>query len=302
MFLPNKFNAVGAVSLAGAKIGGQLNCTGGSFQNKGKIAFNARSIKAASEVFICNFSANGLVFFTNATIGGDLELNDCRLTHLSLASANVSGEIQDDANVYKDHKGNDIDLDIDGFRYQRLNAVKERVKDRLAWVGLMSKGDKKFRPQPYEQLMQVYRATGHTNEARDVGFELEQKRREKMEWGWRKIWYSVLRFTIGYGYKPFRILWWFPLAIVGGFLLFSGALCPQKWTSAYVFMSTLGNGITEQSECERWRMIPSDVEALLSPDWRDGKIAPEGYPKFIPFFYAIEVALPVLALGQTGNW
>ncbi|MDD9799248.1 MAG: hypothetical protein OXU29_02105 [Gammaproteobacteria bacterium] len=295
VFLRDEFKAEGGVSLLGAEIQGQLSCTDSSFQT-----LNARSIKVANEVFIRDFSAIDQVFFANATIGGNLVLNNCKLTHLSLAGANVLGEFQDDAEVYKNDQGGDIDLDIDGFRYQRLNAVQERTKDRLAWVGSMSQGDE-FRPQPYEQLMKVYREMGHMNWARRVGFELERKRHKVMG-PLRKVRHWFLRLTIGYGYKPFRTLWWFPFAIVVGLLIFSGVLCPQKWTSAYVFMSTLGNGITEQSECERWRMIPSDVEALLSPDWRDGKIAPEGYPKFIPFFYAIEVALPVLALGQTGNW
>jgi len=359
VFLRNEFKAVGEVSLSGAEIGGQLSCTGGSFQSKGKAALNAQGIKVAGTVFLCDrfnaegavwlfgaeiggqiictgsflneegnaliaqsvkvasdvllvprkhnqkgewesFSANSPVSFANTTIGGNLFLNNCKLTQLSLAGTNVLGEFQDDAEVYKDDKGNDIVLNIDGFRYQRLNAVKERVKGRLAWVGLMSRGGK-FYPQPYEQLMQVYRATGHTNWARDVGFELE-KRRHKVMGPLRKARHWLLRLTIGYGYKPFRTLWWFPLAIAGGLLLFSGALCPQKWTSPSVFAFTLGNGTTEQSECELWRMLPSDVDALLSPDWRKGEVPPEGYPKFIPLFYAIEVALPVLALGQTGNW
>ncbi|MDD9810414.1 MAG: hypothetical protein OXU71_01675 [Gammaproteobacteria bacterium] len=317
------FNAKGRVDLAGADIGGQLNCEGGIFRNERDIALNAHGIKVASDVLLIphvrnkrdeweNFSANGLVSFVNATIGGNFMLHSCKLTHLSLAGANVLGEFRDDANIYKDQNGNDIVLDIDGFRYHRLNVAKEREKDRLEWVGLMSKVDR-FYPQPYEQLMKVYREMGHMNLARKVGFEFEKKRHKQLRlnrdhkrfvvlgWAWW-MWCWILRATIGYGYKPFRILWWFPIAIVGGWLLFSGAMCPQKWTSASAFASTLGHGITEQSECERWRMLPSDVGALVSPEWRDGEVPPEGYPKFIPLFYAIEVALPVLALGQTSNW
>ena len=311
VLIQDGFKAEGKVSFLGADIGGQLSFRGGSFQNEGSEAIVAQGIRVASGVFLIahahhetkvaeNFSANGLVSFVNATIGGNFMLHSCKLTHLSLAGANVLGEFRDDANIYKDQNGNDIVLDIDGFRYHRLNATEERTKDRLAWVGSMSMGDK-FRPQPYEQLMKVYREMGHMNWARDVGFESEKKRTNTLEY-LRKVAHWFLRLTIGYGYKPFRILWWFPIAIVGGWLLFSGAMCPQKWTSASAFASTLGHGITEQSECERWRMLPSDVGALVSPEWRDGEVPPEGYPKFIPLFYAIEVALPVLALGQTSNW
>jgi len=278
VFLGDGFKAEGAVWLVGAEIRGQLNCTGGRFQT-----LNARNIKVANEVLIGNFSATVQAYFANATIGGNLELKNCKFTHLSLAGANVSGEFRDEVNVYKD----DFELNIDGFRYQRLNAAKERVKDRLKWVGLMSQGGK-FHPQPYEQLMQVYRATGHTNWARDVGFELEKKRQEVMEsWLW-KGWYSVLRGTIGYGYKPFRALYWFIFLIAVGFTLFSGAsFCPNPYR-------------TESAPCHC--MAPSDAEVLLSEDWKMHGKLPKDYPGFNPVYYAVEAALPVLPLGQTENW
>lgn len=311
LYMRKGFDAEGAVYLLGAEIHGQLDCRGGNFHDKGGCALIAQGIKVASDVILIphaiegmgewrNFSAKGWMSFFNATIGGNLMLDNCELTHLSLKGTNVLGEFRDGAGVYKDHDDKDIVLDIDGFRYHRLNATEERAKDRLAWAGSMSKGDK-FRPQPYEQLMKVYREMGRMNLARGVGFELEKKRTKTLR-PLRKVAHWFLRLTIGYGYKPLRFLLWFPLAFVVGLLLFSGALCSQKWTSASAFASTLVNGITEQPECEYWRMLPSDVGALLSPDWRDSKSPPDGYPKFIPFFYAIEVALPVLALGQTGNW
>jgi len=197
------------------------------------------------------------------------------------------GEFQDDADVYKNEDGSDIDLDIDGFRYHRLGAVKERVEDRLEWVGSMSKGDK-FYPQPYEQLMQVYRATGHTNWARDVGFALEEKRQEAMKsWLW-KGWYRILRYTIGYGYKPFRSLYWFIFLIVAGLALFSGStFCPDSCRTG-----------SKSFYC----MAPSDAEVLLSDDWKVHGKLPKDYPDFNPVYYAVESALPVLPLGQTENW
>ena len=288
VFLHDGFNAVGEVNLVGAEVG-QLDCPGGSFQNEEGLALNAQSIKVAAEAFLCDgFNAVGEVFFANATIGGSLVLEKCKLTCLSLAGANVLGEFQDNTDVYKSDRGCDIVLNIDGFCYHRLNALKERVKDRLKWVGLMSNGED-FYPQPYEQLMQVYRATGHTNWARDVGFALEEKRHEVMESWWWRGWYRVLRGTIGYGYKPFRAIthWFIPL-IVTGFVLFSGMIpCPDHYR-------------TESGLCHC--MTPSDAEVLLSADWKVHGKLPEDYPDFNPYYYAVEAALPVLPLGQTENW
>ena len=300
VFLGGGFNAEGEVRLSSADIGGQLACAGGSFQNEGGNALVTQNIKVTEDVFLCDeFRAVGVVSLAGTEVGQDLILRKCEFTHLSLAGANVSGEFQDDADVYEDDKGNDIVLNIDGFRYQRLNAVKGRVKDRLKWVGLMSQGDE-FRPQPYEQLMKVYREMGHMNWARMVGFALEKKRHKQLglnrEYkrfpllgcGWW-LWYWVLRGTIGYGYKPFGYLtFWLILLVVGGLTLFSGILpCPDSYR-------------TESAPCHC--MAPSDAEVLLSEDWKiDGKI-PKDYPNFNFVYYAVEAALPVLPLGQTENW
>ena len=308
VLLGDGFNAKGAVTLAGAEIRGQLNCSGGNFQNQDGPALNAQGVKVASEVFLIphdgaqkeeKFSANGLVSFTNATIGGSFLLKGCKLAHLLLSGTNVMGEFQDDADAYKLDKDDHIDLNIDGFRYHRLDATKERVKDRLEWVGLMSEGDD-FYPQPYEQLMKVYREMGHMNWARRVGFELEKKRHKWLRlnrdhkrfvvlgWAWW-IWYWVLRGTIGYGYKPFRaITRWFAPLIVAGLVLFSGTLpCPDPCRAG-----------SDSCHC----MAPSDAEVLLSADWKVHGKLPKDYPGFNPVYYAVEAALPVLPLGQTENW
>jgi len=309
VFLHNGFESEGKVIFLGADIGGQFSCKGGSFQNEGSEALVAHGIKVGSDVLLDSykikgkgerkFSADGLVLFTNATIGGSFLLKGCQLAHLSLSGANVMGEFEDDADAYKLDKDNRIDLNIDGFRYHRLGDVKERVKDRLEWVGLMSEGED-FYPQPYEQLMQVYRATGHTNWARRVGFELERKRHKQLRlnrdhrrfvvlgWAWW-FWYWVLRGTIGYGYKPFRaVTHWFTPLIVAGFLLFNGTLSCSDPCRA------------ESDACHC--MAPSDAGVLLSDDWKIHGNLPKDYPDFNPVYYAVEAALPVLPLGQTENW
>jgi len=307
VFLSGGFKAVGEVRLSGADIGGQLVCVGGSFQNEGGDALNAQSIKVASGVFLRDgFKAVGVVSLAGAEVGQNLILRKkCELTHLSLAGANVLGEFQDDAEVYKDDQGNDIALNIGGFRYQRLNAAKERVKDRLAWVGLMSKGDE-FRPQPYEQLMKVYRATGHTNWARDVGFALESKRQQAMQSQWWKGWYRILRLTIGYGYRPFRFFGWFLGIIFVGGIFFSGL----PWCGVSLEKTfSLWKGVAVEAsknhwnQCEFLRMHPTHAEVVYLENGKPREIHRlENYPRLIPLLYAAETAFPLFPLGQTGNW
>jgi len=74
VFLKNKFHAKDEVSLSGAKIGGQLSCVGGTFENPGGIALNAQGAKIAGSVILQGrFTANGEVTFSGAEVGGQFE-------------------------------------------------------------------------------------------------------------------------------------------------------------------------------------------------------------------------------------
>jgi len=73
VFLSGGFNAVGEVSLAGADIGGQLACAGGSFRSEKGRALNAQGIKVTEDVFLWDgFKAEGTVNLAGAKVGGQL--------------------------------------------------------------------------------------------------------------------------------------------------------------------------------------------------------------------------------------
>ncbi|MGC9952713.1 MAG: hypothetical protein ABSD21_00330 [Rhizomicrobium sp.] len=68
-----RFHAVGEVNLVGAKIGGQLNCKGGRFENKDKIALDCDTLTVGASVFLNDgFYASGEVNLARANIGGQL--------------------------------------------------------------------------------------------------------------------------------------------------------------------------------------------------------------------------------------
>ena len=293
VLLNGGFEARGMVHLAGAEIKGELNCTDGNFINE-EGALVAQSIKVAADVAIGEkFKATGEVNLYRAKIDGGLLLEKCHFTGLRLTDAQV-GTFSDDEVNYNDSGGGHYD--INGFSYQRLGGKWEDVKQvesRLAWLDSMNKDDK-FRPQPYEQLMKVYREMGHMNWARKVGFALEEKRRKHMKFiqePWWKFWYWVLKATIGYGYKPFRSFSWFAGFIITGYLLFSSTLLCAEYSP-----------VEDWPGCEVRLMLPSDAKVLLSDEWRKNQIVIEDYPQFSPFLYAVETALPVLPLGQTDRW
>jgi hypothetical protein len=73
VFLRSGFHASGEVSLSGALIGGQLDCSRGRFENPGGHALNAENIDVKDSVFLRDsFFASGEVRLSGAQIGGQL--------------------------------------------------------------------------------------------------------------------------------------------------------------------------------------------------------------------------------------
>jgi sRNA-binding regulator protein Hfq len=97
--LGDGFSAEGEVSLLGANIGGNLDCAGGTFVNRGGRALSADGAKVMGDVSLCNgFNAEGEVRVLGAHIEGDLDCiagkfvnaNGCAL---NADRANVTGSV-----------------------------------------------------------------------------------------------------------------------------------------------------------------------------------------------------------------
>lgn len=344
-----EFKFMGNFNLSGSEFSEQFACNGGSF--KGQLDF--QDLRAGSVIFN-NCEGKGEVDFNGAEIRGQLSCERCvfggKLTAQGLKSrdvllrkgfiaeddvhllgADISGQFDCTNGQFKgilnliDAKVGRIQsnksdwpkkgfLHLDGLHYQRLvGDAGESAESGLEWLARM-KGDE-FHPQPYEQLMAVYRRMGHTNWARKIGFELEKQRHRKFkkskereegkdkDRGWWNFWYGVLRRTIGYGYKPFRA---FRLALYGwlaGALLFGWANlsdCGLPMQSPKDLLWIIGGG--NRSECSGCLLVPSEGDVLVSEDWKLRKQIPENYPQFVPAIYALEVLFPVFNFGQLDKW
>ncbi|MEJ6714371.1 MAG: hypothetical protein QNL16_10515 [Rhodobacterales bacterium] len=201
VFLRNKFHATGEVSLSGAVIGGQLDCSNGRFDNALGQALNAHSVQVTGAVFLKgDFHATGKVSLSGAVIGGQLScikgrfekekgdaLNAQRMRvkasffwqgvrvdtgSINLNAASV-GDLVDDMSSWP--LGGRVNLD--GFTYERIAgaATPTDAKTRLDWL---SRGDTwkgVFFPQPYEQLAKVLGEMGHHSDRRQVLLEKETK-------------------------------------------------------------------------------------------------------------------------------
>jgi hypothetical protein len=114
-------------------------------------------------------------------------------------------------------------LDLEGFIYEAIDVRYVTPRQRLDWLRRHQGG---YQPQPYEQLAAVYRQAGHDQGARTVAIAKQQARRASVA-GWAhwpsRAWSFFLRWTIGYGYRPARVLPWLVGLFAVGWLVFDRA-------------------------------------------------------------------------------
>jgi hypothetical protein len=259
------FTAEGEVRLAGAQIGGDLNCRGGMFS-----ALNGQGTRVDHHLLL-------------------RDVRDAKNAIIDLRNASADALFDHEASWPAE--GN---LCLDGFRYGRVSYGPREAEARLRWLALQ----REFTPQPYRQLAKVLRESGDERGARQVLYEMEKLRRTEQSRIWRnrlhneklsqsslvmgwpryglaRAWGSVLRYTIGYGFRLQCTLYWLIGLTVLGTLLF-------------------GFGYMGGS------MAPTEREAYAC--FEEQGWPPRHYQAFNPFIYALENSVPVLKLGQDSAW
>ena len=215
VFLSGEFQAQGEVRLLGAQIGGNLDCTGGTFTK----------LTAQTATITGNFFWRSV----GHPEGAALELDLMNASAGSIAGDRASWPAP----------GN---LLLDGFVYKRISGDLRDAKTRLEWLG---RGGT-FTPQPYRQLAKVLDEEGDPRGARKVLYEMEKTLRqqdvEKLKglrrWAVRR-WSWLLKAVIGHGYYPARAFGWLLASVVLGFVIFGagysrGGIVPTNKT-AYDF-------------------------------------------------------------------
>jgi hypothetical protein len=280
VFCRNRFRMEGQISLTGAHIEGQLNLNGGTLVHTGGRVLTGDGLTVEQDMFCQNgFSAQGQVRLCGAHIKGQLGFNNATLssqngTALSLEGLHA-GELwlrpriaPDSAvNLTRAKVGAFYDsqctwpqhLYLDGFVYDRLYGDPEvSVKGRLDWLERDPSG---YVPHPYEQLATAYRQAGREDDARKVAIARQLRRRQALNWP-GKIWNTLLRWTVGYGYQIWRAGVWLVVLIGLGWFIFDLA-------------------------------HPAQLVAAKPPGQR---------PWFHAGPYALDLLLPFADLGYQGAW
>ena len=178
----------GAVCLIGAHIAGILDFGGAQLRNESGPALVAEGLQVGLHMFLRWFNATGrgdgaAVNLKGAQVGGMFQFAPAGLEH------------KDDS-----HRR----LAADGLSY---SGVPGRISAE-DWRELLREGTPGYAAQPYQQLAAGYRALGDDREARRtlMAQRDDQLARADTSW-WERVWGKITKVTLGYGYQPWRALW-----------------------------------------------------------------------------------------------
>jgi len=294
-------NIKGEVFLADARIAGYLAFGGGRFINPGNWAVRAPNVRVGGNLTIkidengyaphgLKTVAEGGVKFDRAHIEGalswlNLELrgpgpNGAKGGVFSFADAEIEGPLQANglvtqadaridasgaccASLDDDLKTGwsaDAALDLEGFKFERIDNSAEKWSARLAWLKRSKRDGVRFSPQPFGEAAAAYARCGRREDARRISLAQHDLNTAKGSNGpitWALS--SLFGLVAGYGLAPIRVVRALALFLAIG-------------VAGVLTMNAQG--------------------ALVQPNG----VACNGAIE--PTLYAIDVALPVIDLGQ----
>lgn len=185
------FRAYGQVRLSDARFDAACLISG-EFHLEGDDELSLRRIHTPELRFTCSVRPTGTVSLSRARIGNLVDHPESwpRGKHLGLT----------------------------GFVYENLRPVVPfTARQRIAWLEGSSVD---FQPESYEQLAAAMRRDGADDDAREVLYAKQRRRRQTLPLPAR-IWGRVQDITVGYGYRPGRAGAWLLLAWALGSVYFA---------------------------------------------------------------------------------
>jgi hypothetical protein len=177
-------------------------------------------------------------------------------------------------------------LELEGATYERLGRIvgRELVAGRIAWLRRQFPDGRPtaetFKPQPYEELSRVLRRHGQAQEADAIAVEkIRMRLASRIDRPVSRIVPNLLMLVSHHGYSSGRAMLSFVIFVMLGALMYSVAL----WGFDQPFMPL--------------QVSPEPVEYVFPFDL--ARVATErGCPGLNVFEFALDIALPVISLGQ----
>ncbi len=298
----NGVNVKGELFLADARINGYLALGAGRFINRGAWAIRAPNVRVGGNLSLKlrddGFAPHGQktvieggAKFDRARIDGSLAWSQLELRGpgpdgakgavFSFADAQIAGPVQAKAlttqqDAFIDASGascSALDDDVkagwgaesarlclDGFAYGRIDSDGEKWRARLAWLKRSRREGEKFSPQPFTHAASTYARMGRREDARRVQLAQHDLRTLSGSAGpFSWALSSLFGVIAGYGLAPIRVV-----------------------RALAVFLALGVFGV----------LAMNAQGALVTPQGRACNGAVE------PSLYALDVALPVIDLGQ----
>jgi hypothetical protein len=301
----------GRLSLRAATVGGVVNARAARLHNPDGEALSLEQALVRGPVLLgAGFRADGVVVLNRCTAEGRL---DCDGGTFTSGIKAVSATIREGMRLRWAEVPPRVDLTgtattvlaDDATRWPAETAISGFVYDRFDdgwdwrrrrdWLRSMSTYD----AGPYEQAARVFRQHGRPVEAEYLLMELRRRApRRGLVRGLIDYLYGV---TVGYGYRPGRVLWLLAalLVMVYGMLLMPGVQATLRATDprGNVYAA---DGRLVTVEAADPSPDGTAVESRLThrPDaCGDGQVR-----CFDPLFYTVDTVVPLLTLGQRATW
>jgi hypothetical protein len=284
--------STGSVVLNRAVIDGRLECTGSTLTCPNASEFN----KLSHAFRAISATVRGGMELGWATVSPSLDFTNAKTTYLGDDPENWPGRFV-----------------ISGFTYDRFGRSRDDAAAlpwnhaaRIAWLGRQQA----FDAGPYEQAAAVFRQHGHTAGAEEI---LIAQRREAGKVSHagraspRHLLDAVYRATVGYGYKPGRVLWLIIalLILVGAVLQVPAARATLRASDAAGDVYTT-SGLLRTSASGPATAATASGSAAVSrsagTDWPADSCGDGQIRCFSAFLYSFDTVIPLISLDQRTTW
>lgn len=311
----------GGANLYGARIGGNLECSGSTFSNPGDYALNLEGIDVKGKIFLDGFRADGQVNLVGADMGDNLECDGgifnnpvgvaLRLEHakvagnvflrsgfvahgeVDLSGARIQGDLNSTGANFNDAVLNLTDASVSGIRDDRNGwpGPGKLILDGFVY-GRIADGPSEAGPR-LDWLALQPQKTFATQPYLQLAKVLKAAGDEDGAATVLEAMEDKRRSYAVSGHVLDAVEKW-PLKLTVGY-----GYRPLRAFGWGVGLSVVGWIIYRRAELAR-AMVPTDKDACDAFQAR--KEMPPQQPRFSPAVYSIENSLPLVKLGQADKW
>jgi hypothetical protein len=270
--LTGGFVSIGTVVLTRCRVAGRLRLSGGSFTGPAQAdpADSGTAIEAISAV------VSGGMDLGWQTVSPSVDFTDATTTFLADDPANWPARYA-----------------ISGLTYERFQAPQDSTprqiwnqQARCAWLNRQAVYDS----GPYEQAARVFREHGYSTEAEQILIAQRKHARSvgQSAANWPLSLLDRAYATVGYGYRPWRVLW-----LIGVLLVLVTASLTLPAAQA-TLRAASGTGAVYTTGA---RAAGSSGPAGARSACGGGAVR-----CFNPELYAIDTVIPLISLDQRSTW